>query len=202
MFRIFSTFDSLLQPHFVTRNLHDRKDRLFQSIIETTKDSFFGDPDVDIPSNITAAVHYEVFRIYVRNCLSELGIKVCDQLKVEKKLTHIKQVLLDEANPTPNAKRFKAAPSDPTEEPIPSTIAKPQPGESAVPGMSSENICAICNKECSSKLRFLWVNCTRCGFIGNASPSKNFLCWISWKLVSGPKQWMEWYFCNGMEWKL
>ena len=31
---------------------------------------------------------------------------------------------------------------------------------------------------------------------------KNFLCWISWILVSGPKQWMEWNFWNGMELKL
>ena len=50
-----------------------------------------------------------------------------DQSKVKKNIAHKKQVLLDEANPTPHAKPFKAAHSSPTTEPISSTIAEPQP---------------------------------------------------------------------------
>ena len=183
LFRIFSAFDSLLQPHFTTRNLQDRKDGLFHSIIENTMDSLLEDSDVDIPCDITPPILYEVFRIYVRTCLNEMRIKVCDQLKVKKKLAHRKQVLLDEANPTPDAKRFKGAHSACNEEANPSTITEAQPEEPVVQETPSENICAICSKEYSSTSRFLWIECTSCKVWLHRKCDKSLKSQKKWKEV-------------------
>ena len=152
-----ASLHSIPYYNLTTRNLQDRKDGLFHNIIENTMDSLLEDSDVDIPCDITPPILYEVFRIYVRTCLNEMRIKVFDQLKVKKKLAHRKQVLLDEANPTPDAKRFKGGHSDCNEEANPSTITEAQPEEPVVQETPPENICAICSKEYSSTSRFLWI---------------------------------------------
>ena len=97
LFALFEEFDKRIYPYLNVETLTKYQRNFFSSVFSSAMDSMFVDNDICCPSDITHTVLYAPFCKYLRVSMKELGLRIMEQQKANKKLAHRKQVLLEEA---------------------------------------------------------------------------------------------------------
>ena len=154
---LFVEFERALMPYLSCQSIAKYHDTLFTSTFQLVKNYM----ETIIYPNYTDSISWgsleQAFKIYLKVCLKELGNKVVREKAIDKKLSHRKQVMLDEHNENPSKK-----PRQEDNNPTPSTstgqyISNIHPTQEI---MEDEDTCVKCGGEYA--LNEQWIMCCNC----------------------------------------
>ena len=110
LLEMFKQFDDLIYPTLTSHCVHKERDTLFSNILDAALDSLYTDMGQN-HGELTLEIVRPAFVIYLNVSLKELGGRIQIEKNVGKKLSHRKQVMLDEKG-GPSRKRPKACTSN------------------------------------------------------------------------------------------